>query len=205
MFLASVCNVLLVVSEGIHDFSVWQLMLTVDLLKHGIPEPSLLNSGNSALEKEVKGNLLATSEDFSAALVFVHSKLQNQDLSLLNGSLLRKALLQFFHSSSFRINKYGTSSLDSTAKDLGSEQPAVFLLPTRENNFQKPKPQFESYFSAVGKLRDQILSMNGHPFGRNISEREWLRNSAKIWELIKKSPTISEYCRTLQGSGLFRK
>ncbi|XP_074557999.1 uncharacterized protein LOC141813899 [Curcuma longa] len=205
VFLASVCNVLLVVSEGIHDFSVWQLMLTVDLLKHGIPEPSLLNSGNFALEKEVRGNLLATSEDLSAALVFVHSKLQNQDLSLLNGSLLRKALLQFFHSSSFRINKSGTTSLSSTAKDSVSEQPDVFLLPVRENNMQKPKPQFESYFSAVGKLRDQILSMNGHPFGRNISEREWLRNSAKIWELIKKSPTISEYCRTLQGSGLFRK
>ncbi|XP_042451450.1 protein SMG9-like isoform X1 [Zingiber officinale] len=203
VFLASVCNVLLVVSEGIHDFSVWQLMLTqVDLLKHGIPEPSLLNS---ALEKEARGNLLATSEYLSAALVFVHSKLQNQDLSHLNGSLLRKALLQFFHSSSFRINKSGTSSLNSTAKDSVSEHPDVFLLPAREKNLQKPKPQFESYFSAVGKLRDQVLSMNGHPFGRNISEREWLRNSAKIWELIKKSPTISEYCRTLQGSGLFRK
>ncbi|XP_042472867.1 protein SMG9-like isoform X1 [Zingiber officinale] len=203
VFLASVCNVLMVVSEGIHDFSVWQLMLTqVDLLKHGIPEPSLLNS---ALEKEVRGNLLATSEYLSAALVFVHSKLQNQDLSHLNGPLLRKALLQFFHSSSFRINKSGTSSLNSTAKDSVSEHPDVFLLPAREKNLQKPKPQFESYFSAVGKLRDQVLSMNGHPFGRNISEREWLRNSAKIWELIKKSPIISEYCRTLQGSGLFRK
>ncbi|KAG6517029.1 hypothetical protein ZIOFF_020406 [Zingiber officinale] len=216
VFLATVCNALLVVSDGIHEFSMWLFIMVVlewvalgsyclywvDLLKHGIPEPSLLNS---ALEKEVRGNLLATSEYLSAALVFVHSKLQNQDLSHLNGPLLRKALLQFFHSSSFRINKSGTSSLNSTAKDSVSEHPDVFLLPAREKNLQKPKPQFESYFSAVGKLRDQVLSMNGHPFGRNISEREWLRNSAKIWELIKKSPIISEYCRTLQGSGLFRK
>lgn len=51
----------------------------VDLLKHGIPDPSLLTSAytqrsNSGLDKENKGNDQATSEEFLAAPVFVHSK-----------------------------------------------------------------------------------------------------------------------------------
>ncbi|KAJ0964381.1 hypothetical protein J5N97_029503 [Dioscorea zingiberensis] len=66
VFLASVCNVLLVVSEGIHDYSMWNLMLTVDLLKHGLPDPSLLTSGHSqgsssGLDKENKVDIQGRS------------------------------------------------------------------------------------------------------------------------------------------------
>lgn len=51
----------------------------------------------------------------------------------------------------------------------------------------------------------QVLSMNCPSFVRTVSERDWLKNSAKIWELIKSSPIISEYSRMLQSSGMFRK
>lgn len=47
--------------------------------------------------------------------------------------------------------------------------------------------------------------MNGCSFAKTVSERDWLRNSAKIWELVKKSPVISEYSKALQKSGLFRR
>lgn len=51
----------------------------------------------------------------------------------------------------------------------------------------------------------QILSMKSPSFTRPVSEREWLKNSAKIWEQVKNSPTMLEYCRTLQQSGMFRR
>ena len=51
----------------------------------------------------------------------------------------------------------------------------------------------------------QVLSMNHHSFSRTVSERDWLKNSAKIWELVKNSAIIAEYSKTLQGSGLFRR
>lgn len=47
--------------------------------------------------------------------------------------------------------------------------------------------------------------MNGSSLTRTASERDWLKISAKIWELVKNSPIISEYSRTLQSSGLFRR
>jgi len=42
-------------------------------------------------------------------------------------------------------------------------------------------------------------------FARTVSERDWLKNVAKIWELVKSSPIIAEYSKTLQSSGLFRR
>ncbi|ONK58930.1 uncharacterized protein A4U43_C08F1200 [Asparagus officinalis] len=79
VFLLSVCNVLLVASEGIYDFSMWKLMLTVDLLKHDIPDPSMLTSAQSqasttGAEKDNKVNQQLTNEEHLAAPVFIHTK-----------------------------------------------------------------------------------------------------------------------------------
>lgn len=51
----------------------------------------------------------------------------------------------------------------------------------------------------------QILSMKCPSFTRPVSEREWLKNSAKVWEQVRNSPIILEYCRTLHHSGMFRR
>ncbi|KAJ6809349.1 protein SMG9-like isoform X2 [Iris pallida] len=214
VFLASVCNVLLVVSEGIHDFNMWQLMLTVDLLKHSIPDPSLLIPGQShasttVTDKENKSHMQVTDEEYMSAPVFVHAKLRDQDMSPFNITLLKKAILHKFESSTFQINRSGVVtkeqvdplSLDTKANDTG---PDLFLLPLKvQDDLQKA--QLGSYNAMLGKLRDQVLSMSGNTFAKPMSERDWLRSSGKIWESVKKSPVIAEYCRTLQSSGLFRR
>ena len=51
----------------------------------------------------------------------------------------------------------------------------------------------------------QVLSMKCPSFARTVSERDWLKNVAKIWELVKSSPIIAEYSKTLQSSGMFRR
>ncbi|XP_039139586.1 protein SMG9-like [Dioscorea cayenensis subsp. rotundata] len=217
VFLASVCNVLLVVSEGIHDYSMWKLMLTVDLLKHGLPDPSLLTPGHfqgcsSGLDKENKADVQGGTEDFLAALVFIHTKLRVEDLSPPNISLLRNALTQYFKSSTFIMSDNGSSSerqTDSSGPHVAKfgkdfRGPDLFFLPLKLRE-DSQKIQFESYSSMLGKLRDQLLSMHGRPFAKNIAERDWLRSSAKIWDLVKKSPAIADYSKILQKSGLFRK
>ncbi|KAK7846842.1 hypothetical protein CFP56_007358 [Quercus suber] len=78
VLLASICYVLLVVSDGVHDNNMWRLMLTVDLLKHGIPYPSSLIpahslSSNLGPEKENKDKV-HESEEYMVAPVFVHTK-----------------------------------------------------------------------------------------------------------------------------------
>ncbi|CAL0332052.1 unnamed protein product [Lupinus luteus] len=212
VLLASICHILLVVSDGVHDDSMWHLMLTVDLLKHGIPDPSLLasslsQSSSSGLEKD---NKVPEREEYIATPVFVHTKLQDQDFAPQNVVQLRKGLMQYFKPSSFVRKHYGYKLGEHVSSSMVYDNPMdskmlnLYAIPLKKKD-GNPRAQHESYISALWKLRDQILSMKSPSFARPVSEREWLKNSAKIWEQVKNSPIILEYCRTLQHSGMFRR
>ncbi|XP_075647272.1 uncharacterized protein LOC142618252 isoform X1 [Castanea sativa] len=217
VLLASICHVLLVVSDGVHDNNMWRLMLTVDLLKHGIPDPSSLIpahslSSNLGPEKENKDKV-HESEEYMAAPVFVHTKLHDQDLTPHNIVQLRKAILQYFGMSSFMRDKSGNmtkdqpfSSVASGAQSIDPDSvwPNLFVIPMK-NKDESPRGQYESFNTSLWKMRDQVLSMKCPSFARTVSERDWLKNVAKIWELVKSSPIIAEYSKTLQSSGLFRR
>ncbi|PPS03593.1 hypothetical protein GOBAR_AA17077 [Gossypium barbadense] len=129
--------------------------------------------------------------------------LQDQDLSPPNIVQTKKALLQYFGSSSFMRRKCANKPTDQpamtqiNAKD--TELLDLLMIPYK-NKDDSPEAQCESYVSSLWKLRDQVLSMNCPSFTRNVSERDWLKSSAKIWELVKSSPIIAEYSRTLLSS-----
>ncbi|KAF3432666.1 hypothetical protein FNV43_RR23768 [Rhamnella rubrinervis] len=215
VLLTSICHIVLVVSEGVHDLNMWRLMLTVDLLKHGIPDPSSLASSLSQSigpEKDGKDKV-QEGEEYMATPVFVHTKLQHQDLNPRNFAQLKKALAQYFSTSSFMREKHGNLSKEhhfssvapsTWIQDPDSLVPDLFVIPIK-NKDDSPRDQYESHSSMLWRLRDQVLSMNGSSLARTVSERDWLKNSAKIWDLVKNSPIISEYSRTLQSSGLFRR
>lgn len=218
VLLASICHILLVISDGVHDINMWRLMLTVDLLKHGVPDlssltPSHSQNSNLGSDKEGKDKVLEGGEEYLAAPIFVHTKLRDQDITPRNFVHLRKALAQFFSSSTFVKEKCGNTTKEHLVSSvppnmpstgLDSTLPNLFLVPCK-SKVDSPRAQYESYTSMLWKLRDQVLSMNCPSFARTISERDWLRNSAKIWELVKNSPIIAEYCKTLQSSGMFRR
>lgn len=215
VLLASICHIILVVSEGVHDASMWQLMSTVDLLKHGIPDPSSLTlSHPQSSEKENRDIILDSGGEYMADPVFVHTKLCTEDLAPCNLVQLKKALTQFFCSSSFvRSENHYTAkesevsaAVSSNVHSAGRESEflKLFLIPSR-NKDDSVKPQYESHISALWNLRDQVLSNRGPSFSRTVSERDWVKNSAKIWEIIRNSSIILDYCRTLQSSGMFRR
>ncbi|XP_059624950.1 uncharacterized protein LOC132268184 [Cornus florida] len=214
VLLASICHIIVVVSEGFHDINMWHLMSTVDLLKHGIPDPSsptLSHSQNPNLssEKENKDKVQDGGEEYMAAPVFVHTKLRDQHLTPHNFVQLKKALGQYFRSSSFIGAKYKEHNFASVSPNILNGDPhsaelKIFAIPFK-NKDDSPRAQYDSHTCLLWKLRDQVLSMNGPSFARTVSERDWLKNSAKIWELVKNSPIIAEYSRTLQTSGMFRR
>ncbi|XP_010261639.1 PREDICTED: protein SMG9-like isoform X3 [Nelumbo nucifera] len=189
----------------------------VDLLKHGIPDPSSLASSysqgsNLGPEKENKETWQEAGEEYLAFPVFVHTKVQDQHLSPPNIVRLRKALSRYFNQSSFMGTKYGYQNnkqahsfgCPDMIDDSGSTGMDLILIPSKFQD-EHQRSQYESYTSMLGKLRDQVLSMKCQPFAKNVSEREWLRNSSKIWEIVKNSQVIAEYTRTLQNSGMFRR
>ncbi|XP_054822058.1 uncharacterized protein LOC129320569 [Prosopis cineraria] len=212
VLLASVCHILLVMSEGVHDASMWHLMSTVDLLKHGISNPFSLTSfvSQSSSSGLGKDNKVAESEEYMATPIFVHTKVQDQDATPQNFVLLKKALLKYFDTCSFVKNHRTVPPERDPAvvhnNQLDSNMPNIHLhmIPLKRRD-ENTRAQHESFISALWKLRDQILSMKSPSSMRPVSEREWLKNSAKVWEQVRNSPIILEYCRTLQQSGLFKR
>ncbi|XP_073032740.1 uncharacterized protein [Primulina eburnea] len=211
ILLASICHVIIVVSNGVRDASMWRLMLTVDLLKHGIPDPSCVMhshpQSSSNLDKLPQGG-----EEYIATPIFVHTRIRDRDITPRNFLKMKKVLAECFRSSSFLRSegqKDGSKESQSSAtafenlKDSSSDL-KLFLVPSQGKD-DSSRPQYESYMCALWKIRDQVLSMSGPSFSRTVSERDWLKNSAKIWEFIKNSPTVSDYCTTLKSSCLFRK
>lgn len=206
------------VSEGVHDVNMWRLMSTVDLLKHGIPDPSSItlshpHSSSLGSDKESKDKIQEAGEEYMAAPVFVHTKLHDQDLAPHNFVQLKKALNQYFSSSTFvrpkRQNTAKEHVISSMPPSCLNDDPdsaplKSFLVPSK-NNDDLVRANYKSYRSMLWKLRDQVLSMSGPSFSRTVSERDWLKNSAKIWDLVKNSSIISEYSKTLQSSGMFKK
>lgn len=214
VLLASVCHVLLVVSEGVHDSRMWNLMSTVDLLKHGIPDPSsVTTSSNPGSEKEIKDKSQEYGEEYMASPVFVHTKLQDEDLAPWNLEFMKKVLGRYFSSSSFLQERYRSmsrqplsflKSCDSLSDDVESMPLSLFVLPLKCKD-DSSKDLYGSFDVTLSNLRNQVLSMKRPAFSRAVSERDWLKNTAKIWELVKTSSTVAEYCKMLQNSGLFRR
>lgn len=200
------------VSEGVHDTSMWHMMLTVDLLKHGIPDPSSLTfshpqSSTMSADKE-KDKLLEGGDEYIAAPVFVHTRLRDGDVTPQNFVQMKKALALGFSSSSFMRLKCRDASKEAHSSDTQNDDLdanlKLFIIPSKGRD-DSSRPQYESYLSMLWKVRDQVLSTGTPSFSRIVSERDWLKNSAKIWEQVKNSPIIADYCRTLQSSGLFKK
>ncbi|KAL6533433.1 hypothetical protein OROMI_027545 [Orobanche minor] len=191
-------------------------MLTVDLLKHGIPDPSSVtlsypqtSSVNS--DKENISKPLDSGDEYIAAPIFVHTRVRDWDITPCHFQNMKKALVQCFSTSSFLRSKDKHALKDAhssgvvfEAHDDSDIDLKLFLVPSKGKDGDL-RPQYESYLSVLWRLRDQVLSMNAPSFSRTVSERDWLKNSAKIWELVKNSPIVADYCKMLQISGLYRK
>lgn len=64
---------------------------------------------------------------------------------------------------------------------------------------------YESYHVMLQQLRNQVLSLQRRSFSKPLFERDWLKVLPRIWDLVKKSPVLAEYCKMLQSSGHFRR
>ncbi|KAG8381659.1 hypothetical protein BUALT_Bualt06G0144500 [Buddleja alternifolia] len=184
------------------------MSMQVDLLKHGIPDPSSVTlshpqSSPMSSDKENINKPLESGDEYIAAPIFVHTRLRDRDITPRNFVQMKKAVAQCFSSSSFIRSESENAPKDTHSSGRAFEahyesdnNPKLFLVPCKGKD-DSSRPQYESYAS--------VLSMTAPSFTRTISERDWLKNSAKIWELIKNSSIIADYCRTLQSSGLYRK
>ncbi|XWS29918.1 hypothetical protein CRYUN_Cryun24cG0071800 [Craigia yunnanensis] len=188
----------------------------------------VIESSTLGPDKEIKDKVHECAE-YMAIPVVVHTKLQDQDLSPPNIVQTKKALLQYFSFSSFMRRKCGSKATDlSSMTQINAKDTAfldLFVIPYKnkvtlpELSVKAKSPHYGNYgirsvsihlFSPAAilpglasfffcLLRNPVLSLNCPSFMGNVSERDWLKSSAKMWELVKSSP-IS---RTLISSGAY--
>jgi protein SMG9 len=108
MFLCSVCHIVLVVTEGVHDINLWRLMQTVEMLKQGISDPSIsLTSSNSHAQstggpaisgdRDNGDSMHDEQPDFFADTVFLHTKFVSPTLFYLLLSKRLCAIAEWIH------------------------------------------------------------------------------------------------------------
>ncbi|KAG0560396.1 hypothetical protein KC19_10G178000 [Ceratodon purpureus] len=106
VFLFSVCHVVLLITEGVDDISMWRYMRTIEMLKQGIPDPSVVAQGTSATDtsgdKDRNDSLQDDQIENFADAVFVHTKLQ--DISYTEVKRLEMALSSYFPNPAFNRN-----------------------------------------------------------------------------------------------------
>jgi protein SMG9 len=88
-------------------------------------------------------------------------RLQDQELSPKTVLQLRKALLQYFKTSSFVTENTGNNPNEHVSSamvlnsDMDSHTLNLFVIPFKKKE-ENPRNQHESYISAVQKLQDQV-------------------------------------------------
>lgn len=104
---------------------------------------------------------------FQNKLMFVilltFNRLQHEDLTPRNFAQLKKALAQYFSTSSFMREKHGnlckerhfTSVAPPSSQDPDSLVPNLFVIPIK-NKDDSPRDQYESHSSMLWRLRDQV-------------------------------------------------
>ncbi|CAK9874299.1 unnamed protein product [Sphagnum jensenii] len=214
MFLCSVCHIVLVVTEGVHDINLWRLMQTVEMLKQGISDPSVsLTSSNSHAQstggpaisgdRDNGDSMHDEQPDFFADTVFLHTKFGLLEKGTPRG---REGVISLVGepTSATKMEMHNGAAAPLAGSNRSGSGINFFVLPMKVTS-EETQRQHESYSTMLKQLLEQVLSMPRHSFAKPISERDWLKSAARTWDLVKKSPVLADYSKMLQSSGLYRR
>lgn len=72
----------------------------------------------------------------------------------------------------------------------------VLMVPTIYARAEAPEGLYNTH--TIDSVVNSLMQLPVRQFARSLSHREWLRNSGRVWELIRKSPIIADYMKTYQ-------
>ncbi|CAG8571860.1 3982_t:CDS:1 [Ambispora gerdemannii] len=201
IFLLSVCNVVIAVTESI-DLNTWNFLRKAEMLKYRISEFPTLPSLASA-----DGNY-----EYYPDIVLVSNKNVPDDFTTKQYDNISDLLRQIFNDSNLKI--FNTISLAKIlpiykprSKSKQQKLPNFYMLPFEPNPY---RPKSEGYtlkylaapdnFATLAiELRNQVFELPKKSGKKGqVSEREWLRNAVKTWEIVRKSDFIAEYGKLAQ-------
>nr|CAG8439612.1 11503_t:CDS:10 [Entrophospora candida] len=192
VFLYSVCNVLIVVTENI-DYTMWNYLKKAEMLKYRIPEfPSIPSLPSADIGAE-----------YYPDIALVCNKTSPSDFTTTKYSFICDILENLFQESNLKI--FGTLSLSKTLTMYKSledrSSPNLFLLPYENKIFGRLNylSAPETFSVLTESLKNQIFELpkrNGKK--GQVSEREWFRSAFKVWDIVRKSDFLTDYGKLAQ-------
>ncbi|CAI2164524.1 12971_t:CDS:2 [Funneliformis geosporum] len=193
VFLFSVCNVVIVVTESI-DYTTWNFLKKAEMLKYRIPEfptvPSLASIDNGI--------------EYYPDIVC--NKTSPLEYTTVKYDLMCDMLIKMFQESNLKI--FGTVSLAKTLttykRSDDHPMPNLFLLPFENqpinikgkgiasNHLNVP----DTFLVLAESMRNQIFELPKKSGKKGqVSEKEWFRSAMKAWDLVRKSEFITDYVK----------
>lgn len=202
----AVCNVVLVVSEGMQlDVAMMRYLKRAELLKFSLPDFPLIPPATFG----------QTQHDmhYYPDIVFVCNKCRDWELQYQQYHDMQALLGNIFADSNLKTSGLVSFSNVLPAFKLPPNEPEqnLFLLPYDPNHEQAsprdlPKDIWnvyddalcgvESFQTLVSGLSDQV-SAAPRRLGKKgqVSEKDWYKNAIKLYELVRKSEYINDYIR----------
>jgi len=176
IFLLATCHVVLIIQDYIIDWNLLKLIRTGLMLRKRFPELSSLSS--NIINSESTEILNDTSPD----LVFVFNKTLETNYMAIEHQNLELAIKNFFEYSKLQ----------------NEESPKIHtvFLPYFEPEPDNPLKSSETFERHILELRYKLLGMKCKTFTKTITEKEWLRNAVRFWEILRKSNLILEYVKS---------
>eukprot|EP00761_Pharyngomonas_kirbyi_P001151 gb/GECH01001152.1/.p1 GENE.gb/GECH01001152.1/~~gb/GECH01001152.1/.p1 ORF type:complete len:518 (+),score=109.35 gb/GECH01001152.1/:1-1554(+) len=188
LLMISICNVVVTVLDGFDDIRTLQFIQTICMLHEGMFKSSqsmLGTNGNESFSKHDEFQL--------PNIVFVVNKVPRTFFSPSYEEKFQHFLNTFFEDVAFQ--KTGHITALERQEQYGNVN--FFQLPLYSQNSREEFIHISSHFTKL------ILSMPKQR-RRTLSEKEWLQQSARLWENLKKSPFVSEYNRVHQKLQLYK-
>ncbi|KAI7898181.1 uncharacterized protein BX663DRAFT_533508 [Cokeromyces recurvatus] len=181
IFLMSVCNTILVITEGTEiDMDLLRFIQRAEALKFNIPDFPLLTPSQYDMS-------------YYPDIAIVCNKCLSSEFNWKKYVDTQTILKSFFEDS--QLKTQGLLSLGNVLASFkySSNESNLFLLPLKGDE------QIESFDVLVAALRDQILAGPRRPGKKGqLSEKEWYYNALKTFELIRKSDYIHEYLQIVR-------
>ncbi|XP_022914511.2 nonsense-mediated mRNA decay factor SMG9 [Onthophagus taurus] len=183
-FLMSVCHVLVAVNDWFFDTNFIRFLQTAEMLKPTISNPD---------EDFV---------DYFPHLVLLQNKAQMEDFTPARFKQMQKVYKNVFSTTKMHLESglgIGNGRIMNTLCAESSEAPInLFLLPEYNEKTEgifKGHPPLEELIS---KLRAGLMSSTKYPLTHvQLSEKNWLVYSAKVWDHVKKSSFFVEYSKLM--------
>ncbi|KAI9473676.1 MAG: hypothetical protein EXX96DRAFT_578899 [Benjaminiella poitrasii] len=181
IFLMSVCNILLVVTEGTEiDLDLLRLIQRAEVLKFNIPDFPLLSANQHDM-------------NYYPDIAFICNKCRSDEFTWKTWVDLQNNLSSFFVDSQLKTRELLSLGNILPSFKYDRDESNLFFLP------MKGDEQVESFHVLMDVLRDQVLAGPRRP-GRKgqLSEKEWYYNALKLFELVRKSDYINDYLQIVR-------